>query len=110
MAIDVTCPSCGKNGRVPDRVAGKAVRCPGCGARLVVGAPDPSLGQRIEAHVVLEVEAGPIDPAGLMSRIRLHCAEELSLQRMPRAVHVWPELPRLANGKTDKLRLAAHGA
>jgi acyl-CoA synthetase (AMP-forming)/AMP-acid ligase II len=97
--------------RIAPQEIERALRAvPGIKECVVVGAPDHSLGQRIEAHVVLEDEAGDTDPAGLMSRIRLHCAEELPLQRMPRAVHVWPELPRLANGKTDKLRLAAHGA
>ena len=99
---------------------------PGVRECVVVGAPDPSLGQRIEAHVVLEREAeaeagagagggeghrgagdGAADTAAILARIRSHCARELPLQRMPRAVHLWPALPRLANGKIDKPRLAA---
>jgi acyl-CoA synthetase (AMP-forming)/AMP-acid ligase II len=80
---------------------------PGIKDCVVVGVPDRSLGQRIEAHVVLEAEATAADPAALLARIRAHCARELPLQRMPGAVHLWPALPRLANGKTDRRRLAA---
>jgi len=40
MAIDVTCPNCGKTGNVPDTVAGKSVHCPRCQSRFVVRRPD----------------------------------------------------------------------
>ena len=109
--------------RISPQEIERALRAvPGIKDCVVVGAPDPSLGQRIEAHVVLEREAeaaagagggdgrdGANEAAAVLSRIRSHCARELPLQRMPRAVHLWPALPRLANGKIDKPRLAALG-
>ena len=33
MPIQVTCPSCGRSGRVPDSAAGKMIQCPACGRR-----------------------------------------------------------------------------
>ncbi|HZL99094.1 MAG TPA: class I adenylate-forming enzyme family protein [Planctomycetota bacterium] len=106
----------------PQEIERAVLAVPGILECVVVGVPDASLGQRIEAHVVLAGEAAAgcggasgdatraDDQAGLLSRLRGHCARELPLQRMPRAVHVWPELPRLANGKVDRLRLARNGA
>jgi len=103
----------------PQEIESALRAVPGIKECVVVGAPDASLGQRIEAHVVLESEAAAgadgsgggaalaTDPADVLARIRSHCARELPLQRMPRAVHLWPALPRLANGKLDKPRLAA---
>ena len=90
---------------------------PGIKDCVVVGVPDRSLGHRIEAHVVLELAAAAAvgangsqpDATELLARIRSRCARELPLQRMPKAVHIWPELPRLANGKTDRVRLTARG-
>ncbi|MHC5209591.1 MAG: class I adenylate-forming enzyme family protein [Planctomycetota bacterium] len=72
----------------------------------VVGVPDELLGQRIEAHVVL----GPGGTAGddrdaLATQLRRHCLGELPLQRIPKAFHVWPEFPRLASGKVDRVAL-----
>ena len=101
--------------RISPQEIERALRAvPGIRECVVVGVPDRVLGQRIEAHVVLEAAAAaqgdaapPPEPAALLALIRSRCARELPLQRMPRAVHVWPELPRLANGKTDKVRLAA---
>ena len=104
----------------PEEIERALRAVPGIKECVVVGAPDPSLGQRIEAHVVLEREAAAsaggggaalvTDPAEVLARIRSQCGRELPLQRMPRAVHLWPALPRLANGKVDKLRLLACGS
>src|SRR4051794_26178073 len=37
MAITISCPSCGKTGKVPDEFQGRQVKCSTCGTRLVVG-------------------------------------------------------------------------
>jgi acyl-CoA synthetase (AMP-forming)/AMP-acid ligase II len=77
----------------------------------VLGVPDERLGQRIEAHVAIAAGAtgsagADGDGADLGARLRRHCAAELPLQRVPAAFHAWPALPRLANGKLDRVRLS----
>jgi hypothetical protein len=39
MPISITCPSCGKTGRVPDDAKGKTIKCPKCGNSFGVQAP-----------------------------------------------------------------------
>lgn len=36
MSIDVSCPGCGRKGRVPDSAAGKRAKCPACGTGMLV--------------------------------------------------------------------------
>ena len=43
MSIRVLCPSCQKKLNAKEELAGKRVKCPGCGQVLVVAAPDPEL-------------------------------------------------------------------
>jgi acyl-CoA synthetase (AMP-forming)/AMP-acid ligase II len=71
----------------------------------VLGVPDELLGQRIEAHLALAPGAAD-DGADLGERLRRHCLAELPLPRVPQAFHAWPALPRLANGKLDRVRLS----
>jgi RsiW-degrading membrane proteinase PrsW (M82 family) len=40
MPISVTCTSCNKRFKGPDRLAGKTVGCPNCGARLFIPPPE----------------------------------------------------------------------
>jgi acyl-CoA synthetase (AMP-forming)/AMP-acid ligase II len=73
---------------------------------VVVGVADDVAGQRIEAHVV--TEDGPPEGAArveLQERLRKQCVDALPLPRVPTAFHLWTELPRLPNGKLDKLTL-----
>jgi len=90
----------------PREIERAVLAVPGILECVVVGVPDSALGQRIEAHVVLETGGRPGTSTELLARIQDCCARELPLQRRPRAVHVWPGLPRLANGKLDRQRLA----
>jgi acyl-CoA synthetase (AMP-forming)/AMP-acid ligase II len=77
---------------------------------VVVGVADDVAGQRIEAHVVTE-DGAPEGAAlaELTDRLRKHCVNALPLPRVPTAFHVWDELPRLPNGKLDKVTLARGG-
>lgn len=70
---------------------------PGVREAAVVGQPDEDLGQRIVAFVV-----GDADPAALIDYV----AEQLSVHKRPREVHVVDSLPRNAMGKVLKKELA----
>ncbi|MGE5183425.1 MAG: AMP-binding protein [Acidobacteriota bacterium] len=67
----------------------------------VIGKPDPDLGERIVAFVVVRA---PVEPAALEA----HVARQLSPHKRPREVHVIDALPRNAMGKVQKTLLRAH--
>jgi RsiW-degrading membrane proteinase PrsW (M82 family)/predicted nucleic acid-binding Zn-ribbon protein len=54
MPISVTCTGCNKRFKGPDRLAGKTVGCPNCGARLSIPAPEEE-----EQPPVSDLEAEP---------------------------------------------------
>jgi malonyl-CoA/methylmalonyl-CoA synthetase len=66
----------------------------------VVGAPDPDLGERIVAYVVLRPGASATAQALIE-----HVAGSLSPHKRPREVHVIAALPRNAMGKVLKRQL-----
>ncbi len=66
----------------------------------VLGAPDPDLGERIVAFVVLR-GGHAVDPAELSNFV----AGQLSPHKRPRDVRVVSELPRNAMGKVQKALL-----
>ncbi len=66
----------------------------------VIGAPDPDLGERIVAFVVVR---SPVDPAALEAYV----AGRLSPHKRPREVRVVGALPRNAMGKVQKSLLRA---
>jgi malonyl-CoA/methylmalonyl-CoA synthetase len=68
----------------------------------VTGEPDPDLGERVVAWVVLRAGA-TVDEAEL----RDHVAALLAPHKRPRDVHFVGELPRNAMGKVQKARLRA---
>jgi fatty acid CoA ligase FadD36 len=72
----------------------------GVSEAAVVGMPDDDLGQRIVAFVV-----GDAQPAELIDYV----AQQLSVHKRPREVHVVDALPRNAMGKVLKKELAAWG-
>lgn len=67
----------------------------------VVGLPDPDLGQRIVAFVVLR----PTAPASIEQDLITYVAEQLSVHKRPREIRVVDFLPRNAMGKVQKKRL-----
>ncbi|WP_191093949.1 acyl-CoA synthetase [Nocardia colli] len=67
----------------------------------VVGLPDPDLGQRIVAFVVLRGDA----PSSIEQDLITHVAEQLSTHKRPREIRVVDSLPRNAMGKVQKKRL-----
>ncbi|RJO72767.1 acyl-CoA synthetase [Nocardia panacis] len=68
----------------------------------VVGLPDPDLGQRIVAFVVLRGPAGADTERDLID----HVAQQLSVHKRPREIRVVDALPRNAMGKVQKKLLA----
>jgi acyl-CoA synthetase (AMP-forming)/AMP-acid ligase II len=67
---------------------------------VVVGVPDERLGARVVAHVSA-LPGRTLDP----DQLRRHCAGQLEPVKVPRDVVVHEELPRLSNGKVDRLAL-----
>ncbi len=70
---------------------------PGVREAAVVGRPDPDLGQRIVAYVV----GDGVDAVALEAFV----AEQLSVHKRPRQVHLVDQLPRNAMGKVQKTLL-----
>lgn len=62
MSILVQCSECGGSHRVNDRLAGRSVKCPGCGAELSVPAGSPTRPE--EAAVESSGDAAPVVDAG----------------------------------------------
>ncbi|NEW40253.1 acyl-CoA synthetase [Nocardia cyriacigeorgica] len=74
---------------------------PAIAEAAVVGLPDPDLGQRIVAFVVVRAEARTTGP-----ELIEHVAKELSAHKRPREVRIVESLPRNAMGKVQKKRLS----
>jgi bile acid-coenzyme A ligase len=84
----------------PAEIEAVVRRLPGVRDAAVIGAPDPLLGQ----HVVVCVVPEPVD-APDRGRVLRHCAEWLSLSKLPKDVRYVAELPRTATGKVQRWRL-----
>jgi malonyl-CoA/methylmalonyl-CoA synthetase len=74
---------------------------PGVAEAAVTGAPDPDLGERIVAWVVLE--PGAVVPQA--AELSEHVAGQLAPHKRPREVRFVAELPRNAMGKVVKQQL-----
>jgi acyl-CoA synthetase (AMP-forming)/AMP-acid ligase II len=86
----------------PREVENAVCLLPGVAEAAVVGVPDPVLGQ------ALLLVVAPRPGAQLGERqVRAHCLRSLDDYMVPKYVRLVPELPRTANGKVDKQRLAA---
>jgi acyl-CoA synthetase (AMP-forming)/AMP-acid ligase II len=68
----------------------------------VVGVPDEKWGEAVTAVVALN-EGASVDEAAVIA----HCKARIGSVKAPKAVHVWPEVPRTAAGKFDKKAIRA---
>ncbi len=75
---------------------------PAVGDACVVGIPSSRLGEDVAAAV----ETVPGVAVGV-DALAAHCAARLAAYERPTALVVLPRLPRLPNGKTDRVRVAA---
>ena len=95
--LDDTVVSGGVNVPLP-AVTARLRAHPAVRAAEVVGVPDPEWGRRVVAFVVGEVS---------LADARDWVAVEHPRSWAPREVHLVDDLPLLANGKVDRLRLQA---
>ena len=67
---------------------------------IAVGEPDPRLGERLIATVVLQPGAGVSE-----EELKAYCRGRLALYKTPREIRLSREpLPRTASGKIDRRR------
>jgi acyl-CoA synthetase (AMP-forming)/AMP-acid ligase II len=75
---------------------------------VVVGRPDPTLGEVPVAYVIPTRE--PVtahDTQELLGRLSVRCAQQLSRYKVPERIYVVDEVPRAATGKIQRRGLLA---
>jgi malonyl-CoA/methylmalonyl-CoA synthetase len=83
-------------------IEGALLEHPGVAEVAVTGEPDPDLGERIVAWVVVNEGAEPT-----ADELAGHVADQLTPHKRPRVVRFLDELPRNEMGKVQKKRLTA---
>jgi malonyl-CoA/methylmalonyl-CoA synthetase len=84
----------------PSEIEATLLEFPAVAEAAVVGVPDPDLGERLVASVVLR------EPAEIEA-IQAFCADRLAPYKRPRLVRIVDDFPRNAMGKVEKTRIEA---
>ncbi|MBW6455246.1 MAG: AMP-binding protein [Trueperaceae bacterium] len=79
----------------PREVEEAIAALPGVREVAVVGLPDPDLGERVAAAIVVDPEGPAVDEAGVTA----HCQRRLAGFKTPRTIAFVVDLPRNAMGK-----------
>ena len=83
-------------------VEAAVMELPGVRECAVVGVPDEKWGEAVTAIVAVNAGA-QLTP----DQVIAHCKARLGGVKAPKAVHLWPEVPRTAAGKFDKKAIRA---
>lgn len=75
------------------------LRHPAVAEAVAFAAPHRTLGEEVHAAVVLRAEASERE-------LRDHCAAALADFKVPRVIHILPEIPRGATGKLQRINMA----
>ncbi len=79
------------------------LRHPAVAEALAFAVPHKTLGEEIQAAVVLRDTEGE---ATTEQELQAHCAASLAEFKVPRRIHLLTELPRGATGKLQRLKMA----
>ena len=78
---------------VPEEIERAILRYPGVEEALVIGVPDPTLGEVPVAFVV------PVRPELTGTLLRIWLSESMPHWKVPKLIHFVQALPRSTNGK-----------
>jgi crotonobetaine/carnitine-CoA ligase len=92
----------GGEGVSASEIEAVAIRAPGVAEVAVVAKPDADYGEVPVAFVVARVGAAAAD---IESAVLTRCREHLAKFKVPREVHIVPELPMVGFGKVSKAKL-----
>jgi len=81
----------------PEEIEEALVTHPAVADAGVVGVPDPVMGQKTKAFVVLKSGTAPSD--GLKKELIEHCKGKIAVYKLPRDIEFIDAMPRTAVGK-----------